>query len=267
MIHRLTANFPSFKPVTFTNGLNLILADRTLASTNRDTRNGLGKTTLVDIVDFCLGSSSRRTQGLFLEPLNGWEFTLDITIAGDRVRVTRAIDSPNTIAVEGDTSPWLQPNGDSLFSQSFVKTKQWNASLGHALFGLTERHDAAKYGPTYRSLMAYFIRRGNDAYVDTFQNYRQQPPWNIQVNIAFLLGLNWEHASRWQQIKDRERALSALQKAIETGGTEYAFGSIGGLRGPAYTNREPDGKGICRASKLQGSPPICRYRAKRESDY
>ena len=59
MIHRITANKSSFHPVEFTPGLNVVLADRTDTSTQKDTRNGLGKSTLIDIIDFCLGSNVR----------------------------------------------------------------------------------------------------------------------------------------------------------------------------------------------------------------
>ena len=82
MIHSITANHSSFNPVEFTPGLNVILADRTETSTQKDTRNGLGKSTLIEIIHFCLGSNVQRGQGLSIEPLRGWEFTLEITLAG-----------------------------------------------------------------------------------------------------------------------------------------------------------------------------------------
>ena len=236
MIHSLTANYPSFKALTFTTGLNLILADRTVESTDRDTRNGLGKTTLIDILHFCLGSRVVQNRALFVEPLHGWEFTLEVTIAGDRIRVTRAIDNPRVVAIEGPTSGWLHPREDGLFSYDTLTIDQWTTSLGHALFGLTSRHDDAQYGPTFRSLMSYFMRRGNDAYLDPFRYFRHQPPWNVQVNVGFLLGLNWEHASRWQQIKDREKQIRDREKelisrptAIRTAIAESSFSSIGEL--------------------------------------
>lgn len=99
MIHRITANKFSFHPVEFTPGLNVILADRTETSTQKDTRNGLGKSTLIDIIDFCLGSNVSTGQGLSIEPLQDWEFTLEITLAGNRVKVTRAIKNPNWLAI------------------------------------------------------------------------------------------------------------------------------------------------------------------------
>ena len=131
MIHRITANKSSFHPVEFTPGLNVILADRTETSTQKDTRNGLGKSTLIDIIDFCLGSNVSTGQGLSIEPLQDWEFTLEITLAGNRVKVTRAIKNPNWLAIEGPTTGWFeQPDEDDLFEGSRFKLDRWRILLG-----------------------------------------------------------------------------------------------------------------------------------------
>ena len=47
--------------------------------------------------------------------------------------------------------------------------------------------------------------------------------------MAYLLGMNWEYAGRWQRLKDQEDGIKAIQKAIKTGAMEGAIGSIGEL--------------------------------------
>ncbi len=74
MIHAITANQPSFRTVQLTPGLNVILADRTEDSSNKDTRNGLGKSTLIEIVHFCLGARVSSGKGLAIPALENWEF-------------------------------------------------------------------------------------------------------------------------------------------------------------------------------------------------
>ncbi len=61
MISAVRANKPTFRTVRFQPGLNLILAERTKESTRKDSRNGLGKSTVLEIVQFCLGA--RATKG------------------------------------------------------------------------------------------------------------------------------------------------------------------------------------------------------------
>jgi len=71
MLHSLSANKSSFHRVEFTAGLNVILADRSDTSTTKDTRNGLGKSTLIEILDFCLGGRASKGKGLIIDPLKG----------------------------------------------------------------------------------------------------------------------------------------------------------------------------------------------------
>ena len=229
MIHRITANKSSFHPVEFTPGLNVVLADRTETSTQKDTRNGLGKSTLIDIIDFCLGANVIKGQGLSIEPLQKWEFTLEITLAGNRVKVTRAIESPNWLVVEGPSTGWVeQPDESDLFEGSRFKLDRWRALLGWAFFGLHPSY-ATKYKLSFRSLISYFIRRGTVAYIDPFSHTRHQLTWDRQLHIAFLLGMNWENASKWQELKDQEKGIRTINEAIESGAMEGARGSVGEL--------------------------------------
>jgi uncharacterized protein YydD (DUF2326 family) len=61
-ILRVRADQPTFRDVTFTSGFNVVLAERTKESTKKDSRNGLGKSTLIEIISFCLGSSFHEIQ-------------------------------------------------------------------------------------------------------------------------------------------------------------------------------------------------------------
>jgi len=230
MIHGVYANQPTFHPVEFTTGLNVVVAERTDASTQRDTRNGLGKSTLITIIDFCLGSRAIKGTGLLQESLVDWAFTIDITLAGNRVKATRAIATPNRISIEGLTTNWIeQPDLDAKSGERVFNWDRWKTLLGWALFGLPRSNNSFKYSPTYRSLISYFVRRGPDAYNDPFRHFRQQMTWDIQLNTAYLLGLNWEYASKWQDLRDQEVGVKALDQAIKTGAMEGVMGSVGEL--------------------------------------
>lgn len=229
MIHGVYANQPSFRSVEFGPGLNIVLAEREEGSSQKDTRNGVGKSTLIQIIDFCLGARATRGKGLCIPELGGWEFTIDTTIQGNRVRVTRSTDESNRIVIEGRTDGWIRQPGFDVESQQHVLNLQdWRTVLGAALFGLSPA-DLQKYAPSYRSLVSYFVRRGADAYTDPFRHFRNQATWDIQVHCAFLLGLDWRHASKWQDLRDQEEAIKAVQKAIKSGAIEGAIGSLGEL--------------------------------------
>ncbi len=61
MITKIYANDKRFKPIPFKKGLNVILADRQHDSDDKDSRNGIGKTTLISVLHFCLGSDLSRS--------------------------------------------------------------------------------------------------------------------------------------------------------------------------------------------------------------
>ena len=58
MIVSITSSIPSFKSLQFTAGLNILLADATAKSTEKQTRNSAGKTSMIEIIHFLLGADA-----------------------------------------------------------------------------------------------------------------------------------------------------------------------------------------------------------------
>lgn len=229
MIHAVRANQASFKTVEFTSGCNVVMADRTKESTKKETRNGLGKSTLLEIIHFCLGASATTKQGLLVDTLAGWEFTLDLTLQGEQISVTRSTATPAKVYIAGNTATWpIQPWYDNKNDRFTLEVKEWNKVLGHLLFGLPVT-TAGEYRPTFRSLLSYFIRRGRDAFSTPFEHHRKQHEWDKQVHNAYLLDLAWEDASAWQTLKDKRKTISELQKATSQGMIGEVVGSRGQL--------------------------------------
>ncbi len=229
MIRGVRANRRGFREVTFTAGLNLVLADRSKSAGDKDTTNALGKSTLIDIIDFCLASNTTTAKGLRVDALQGWAFTVELTVAGNNVAVTRETDTPGFFAIEGPTEGWpLQPTPNKEGVPGF-DAKRWKAVLAWAMFGLTEASTDRGYKPSARSLLSYFIRNQTAAYNTPFKYFDNQKTWDMQVHNAFLLGLDWEKAALWQQLKDQKNALDALKQAIKTGAVDGELGSLGEL--------------------------------------
>ena len=227
MILAVRSNMPSFKEVEFQPGFNVVLADRTRESTRRDSRNGLGKTTLIEIIHFCLGGQTRRNQGLMVTPLKGWSFTLEMKVNDRELVITRSTDNPRWINLDGDVRG-ISGLGERLNGMLALRVNDWNALLGELFFGL-DREPRSKYHPTFRSLLSYLVRRGRDAFASPFLHYRTQQEWDKQLNNAFLLGLEWEHAGRLQELKDEENLLNGLRRAAREGLLEGMIGTLGTL--------------------------------------
>ncbi|GAB4383790.1 MAG: DUF2326 domain-containing protein [Elainellaceae cyanobacterium] len=226
MINAVYANHTSFKEAEFNPGFNVILADRAETSGERDSRNGLGKSTLIEIIHFCLGSDVRRGTGLVVPALRGWSFSLSLKLANEDIEVTRSIDEPSEVVIQGNTTSWfIQPkvNNDG---RRVLKIKDWKKILGFLTFGLLPTEDR-QFLPTFRSLISYFIRRGVDAFSTPFEHFRKQLEWDKQVSNTFLLGLAWEDASDWQVIKEQEKLLDNLKKLKKSNQTGIAVRVLG----------------------------------------
>jgi len=230
MIHAIRCDQPQFKAVEFTRGFNVVLADRTKESTRKDTRNGLGKTTLIEIIHFCLGADAKKGKGLLRKQLAGWTFTLDLDLRGKRCLVHRNTSRPNWVGIQGDTAGWpFDAHDGSVTDTLELRVREWNRLLGWLLFDLPASPEDQKYSPTFRSLISYFVRKGRDAFSTPFEHHRKQLEWDKQVNNAFLLSLAWEHASRWQVLRDQGTVLRQLKQAAQTGLVRNLVGAVGEL--------------------------------------
>jgi len=216
MIYRIYASDPRFKAVEFQSGLNIILADKKSESDKKDSRNGLGKTSLINIIHFCLGADSNK-KILPLETIKNWIFYIELDLFGERITAARSIGNHGIIKVQVNlTKLPFAPEKDQEDGFEFYKAVDWKKLLGICLFGLSSI-SRTKYAPSFRNLISYFVRSGVDAYSTPFSYFRGQPAWNSQVHNAFLLGLNWDHAADVQEIKDKNKAVISLNAAVKTG--------------------------------------------------
>lgn len=225
MIRSIGCDQPSFKKITFKRGMNVVLADRTEQATERDSRNGLGKSTLVEILHFCLGG--RKAGTLSKKNVDGWEFAVSLDIGAKTYSVRRSTSDEKHTIVEGDCSEWpAEPSIDSDGNQYFTQAK-WSGVLGALMYGLEPESDT-KYSPTFRSLISYFARRDSThGYGEFSRQSRQQQPWDINVNNAYLLDLGWEFASRLRVLQDDGKTLTAVKKAAASGVMSDLLGKTG----------------------------------------
>ncbi|MFH8696723.1 DUF2326 domain-containing protein [Streptomyces chartreusis] len=227
-IKRVHANKASFREVRLQDGLNVILAERSEGSTERDSRNGVGKSTLVEIIHFCLGSSVTQKNVIYQLRDTDWAFSLDLEIGSDSVTVTRALEAHTTVTLTGDTRLFtdLSSAKTSISGAVELPLKAWKDLLGAICFGISSDASEMKYAPTYRALISYFARSGRDAYLEPFTTSRQIRSWQKQVYNAFLVGLNWRQAAEWQALKDDEKKVrvpshaTAAQKRSALAGLE-----------------------------------------------
>lgn len=164
------SNQQSFRPVEFKNrnGLNLIVAKQSEGqNSNENSFNGVGKSLLMAIIQFCLGSSSKKS---FKKNLPGWEFFLEFEIDGKIYISSRATLNQTSIKL----------NDESL------KIKDFTNKLQELLFDIPQDQKSL----SFRALLPFFYRprRGS------FMNYKNpntlKSDYQILLTNTFLLGID-----------------------------------------------------------------------------
>ncbi len=223
MILAVRANKPSFRTVQFKPGLNLIYAERTKESTRKDSRNGLGKSTVFEIIHFCLGGRATKGKGILRDELADWVFSVDIQFGSSVLTLTRSVAEPRKIQLH-EVGAGAEPGVDIVAAPDEIS---WR--LGRLAFGLTEQEESLNYAPTFRSLFSYLARRGSEAYLSPFFHHRQQQAWDQQVNVAYHLDINWEDAREAKLVADDGKLVKALKQASKSSVLASRVGTQGEL--------------------------------------
>lgn len=219
ILHRLTANKETFRPIEFTEGLNVILAEKAASSGKNETRNGVGKTTFVEILLFCLGGQASKGKGIVQSALQSWVFSLEMTLKGSRVKVTRSVDDPSKILVYGDTESWIvKPDYDDMLAGAQVyEESRWRTLLGWALFDLDPSVNAQSDHPVPKGLLSCFIRNGQLAYRDIDSHDLTGADGKEKVNLAYLLRLDWEFIGKIKELREEIKDLRTTKKNVQDG--------------------------------------------------
>jgi len=237
MIVSISSSIPTFKSLTFSQGLNILLADVTSKSTEKQTRNSAGKTSMIEIMHFLLGSDADKNS-LFKKPeIINHSFTGVFLLQGVRVTVTRAASDEKKVLLSREDAGALSLvlHRDEERGIEYVTVDEWKDFLGHRWFGLPLDRKGTEfegsYAPSFRSLISYFVRRRKTGgYVDIEKQNENQQPWDWQVSLSYLLGLDWQVPRATQDLRARKKTLSTLKKAIKAGELGTMFGTSAEIR-------------------------------------
>ena len=137
MIGKIYSDLASFKTVNLHAGLNLILADKAAGSDDGKSRNGAGKSSLVEIISTLLGGSLKKGDLLKTAELELSTFGMTVIINGNPIEVQRTGSNPNKINVISAPKSELPVQSEN--GKNFITLQEWNEYLGNAYFGL-DRH-------------------------------------------------------------------------------------------------------------------------------
>lgn len=214
MIHRIYADDPRFKDLSLGPGLNILLADKSPGATSKQTRNGAGKSSMLAVIHFVLGSSDR--DKLFTAgPLQEIRFGLEFDLAGSLIRAERSGRPRSGVRVSGDFSGWpIVPKKPKKAEHFEISVEDWKLVLGQQMFGLAP--DAAKDRLKFRALLPYFVRTSGGM-TDPLKHFAQQNLADSQILLSFLLGLDCSLPQQWQRVREQEEHFEQLKKSQSAG--------------------------------------------------
>jgi uncharacterized protein YydD (DUF2326 family) len=248
MILTIESSIPTFKSVRFHAGLNVLLADTRPESKTTETRNSAGKTSLIEIIHFLLGSNCDKDSLFRTNALVEHTFTGAFQIDSKPLTVLRSGKDPSKIFIlnggEGESRLTMKTEKES--GRLYTSNANWRTFLGHAMFRLPIVAGSSVFdepgAPSFRALFAYFARRKNSGgllHPELQSKQQQRGDW--QVNLSYLLGLDWEIPLEFQKVRSRERTLEELKKAAQGQVLGQVIGTVAELR-PQVTISETRAK-------------------------
>ena len=251
MIVSIESSLKTFKVVSFHSGLNVVLSDRTANSTDKQTRNSAGKTSLIEVIHFLLGADCEKDSLFRIDKLVEHTFRGTFRIDGELLTVARTGSDPSKIFLisGGEERKDIPRKFDKASERFYVSNVNWRVFLGHTMFELPADERGTlfdeSFTPTFRSMFSYFVRRRNSGgFISPERQAEKQQRWDWQVNLSYLFGLDWQIPFDFNKIRAREKTLEELKKAVKIGALGTVIGTVAELR-PQVTIAE------AKASKLR----------------
>jgi uncharacterized protein YydD (DUF2326 family) len=192
----LIANKNTFHPVTFNEtGLTLIVGKQkeTEEDSSKRTFNGVGKSLIVDLIHYCLGSN--RIPSLE-EKLSDWEFQLKFKHENEEFTARRAVKDPTKIVLNNDE----------------LKISHFNKTLQDIFFPQLNKYK----GLSFRDLLKLFIRTNRSAYeAYDSSDFSGETDYKKQLRLAYLLGLEIGYAIEKCKFKKELEELRKKQKQFK----------------------------------------------------
>lgn len=186
-----------FKRLDFHDGLNLVLADKTMDSDSTDSRNGAGKSSIVRLLRYLLGGKATPWTNM-LKDYSEEAFWAVFSVDGRSHCVRRTAGST-----------------EMTFDNATMGVTEWRLCAGTELLGFPKGH----VKPTSGEIFGQLVRNQFDNPLKIDPHEKDQASG---ARVGFYLGVSEEALAKAAQASSFEANKKALSKAVRDG-------TIGGL--------------------------------------
>lgn len=190
----LCANQPSFHPIIFNDGLSIIVGKQASPHNENDgnTYNGVGKSFVLHLIHFCLGSNKIDSLS---KNLPDWEFILKFEVEGNEYFAARSTNEQNKINFCGED----------------ISLKSMREKMLVLCFGI---NNPPKY-MTWNTLLSRFARRYRSSY-SKFDTYiPKEADYSKLLNTLFLLGIDTTLIVEKKELREKQTDAKETEKAIK----------------------------------------------------
>lgn len=197
-----------FDEVIFKNGINFIYGKKQ-ENEPKGSLNSIGKSTFLDLLDFCLLASYQKTHNPRLvaahDILSGYFIVLEF-ILDTKYIIKRTVDDPKNV---------LFGTEDGLLEYNI---EQLRDKLGKMVFNLPN-YSGVFYSKWYRCLMNFYLKIQKfkrDQFLDPIKYMKEVNETEINVYQLYLLGLNNKLSFENFKIKSDLKRISPAIKQIQS---------------------------------------------------
>jgi uncharacterized protein YydD (DUF2326 family) len=204
-----------FQTVKFKNGINFIFGKKHTAKDTKESLNSIGKSTLLDLIDFCLLSDfSKKNTRLYKEKkrLTNHKIVLEFEIKGIHYIIKRTVDKPKEIEF-----------GLSSETSKVIKIDDLKEKLFSLIFDNTD-YSGKLDSSWYRKLMLFFLKihkRQRGQFLDPIKYLSSEVAKDIELNQYhfFLLGIDnsllCKNYDAQQGVNERNTAIREVKRLVE----------------------------------------------------
>lgn len=210
-----------FQPVEFKDGVNFIFGKKDKESDKKDSLNGIGKSLLIDLIDFCLLASLRADHNPRLykarQFMEGHSINLEFEVEDTKYIIKRNPAEPNKDIQFG-------PIGNTkLYTDSELKP-----ILSRLIF--FNKSYIGKYSDSWlRKILPFFIKKERPKkggeFTDPIKFLENAKPSELNIYHLFLLGIDntlaYKNFEVQENLKQKQPLMSGVERYVqETYGLE-----------------------------------------------
>lgn len=220
---KITNSNGLIRDIHFHNGLNLIV-DNTPSDNYTDTGNSVGKTTVLRLVDFCLGKDPK---SIYTDPSDS--NSIDENVKNFLVKTNVIIELALTSNWEKDDIVICRnfsPNKRAVRTINGVqyKAEDFDSALGEHLLGLTITK------PSFRQIISHNIRYSELALANVLKTVNPYTKDTEYESLyLFMFGCQIDDTDRRQELLDKIKAENAFKRRLEKSNNKSTYRTLLGL--------------------------------------